>query len=66
MRKKNQFRGAYLVLGSVGWWVRRWIKLEVRVEELEAAQGDGTGAWVRGVVLTWEVRVAYLLRDKTI
>ena len=26
---------AYLVLGSVGWWVRRWVELEVRVEELQ-------------------------------
>jgi len=24
-----------LILRSVGWWVRRWIELEIRVEELE-------------------------------
>jgi hypothetical protein len=33
-RKERVWWMAYLVLRSVGWWVRRWVKLEVRVEEL--------------------------------
>jgi hypothetical protein len=31
---------AYLVLGSVGWWVGRWVELEVRVEELQKSRAS--------------------------
>lgn len=34
MRIKGRLWRSYLVLGSVGRWIRRRIKLQVRVEEL--------------------------------
>ena len=37
--QKGRLWRAYLVLGSVGWWVRGWIELEVRVEELKGKSG---------------------------
>ena len=49
-------RGAYLVLGSVRWWVRGRVEFEVRVEELQGGQGHGL----------YKRHVAHLLRDKAI
>ena len=48
MGRKGHFWRAYLVLGSVGWWVRRWIKLEVGVEELKSSPKQKSGACGEG------------------
>ena len=55
-RSRSGSEGAYLVLGSVRWWVRGRVEFEVRVEELQGGQGHGL----------YKRHVAHLLRDKAI
>jgi hypothetical protein len=35
MKEQKRVRGTHLVLGGVGWRVRRRVKLEIRMEELQ-------------------------------